>query len=234
MKATDHNPLAKLDVVLESTAEQVAAVLREAILDGRLAQGTYLREAPLAERFGISRNTVREATQILIGEGLVTREMHRGAFVSKLDADDIADLYRVRRIVELEAIAEAGPAEVPALRATIADMAAASAADDRAGIVDADLRFHRSLVEAMSSDRLGGLFASVQGELRLCLALLGGPFPNPANIEGEHQAILDALEASDNDRAGELLREHLDVAQRDLIRGLAELEAAPSPAPSDS
>src|SRR6476620_595676 len=91
------SPIADLDVRLKSTADQVAAALREAILDGRLAQGTYLREAPLSRKFGVSRNTIREATHILIGERLVTKQMHRGAFVSELDPDDIRDLYRLRR-----------------------------------------------------------------------------------------------------------------------------------------
>jgi DNA-binding GntR family transcriptional regulator len=83
------NPLADLDVQLESTAEQVAAALREAIIDGRLAHGSYLREAALSKRFNVSRNTIREATQILVGERLATRQMHRGAYVSRIGVDDV-------------------------------------------------------------------------------------------------------------------------------------------------
>ena len=68
MASEDDNPLAGLDVQLESTAEQVAGALREAIIDGGLPQGTYLRENSLSKRFNVSRNTIREATQILVGE----------------------------------------------------------------------------------------------------------------------------------------------------------------------
>ena len=113
MAPEDDNPLAGLDVQLESTAEQVAGALREAIIDGGLAQGTYLREDSLSKRFNVSRNTIREATQILVGERLVTRRMHRGAFVSRLGAEDVHDLYRVRRIVELPAVGEAATMDPP-------------------------------------------------------------------------------------------------------------------------
>lgn len=220
MKTTDENPLAGLNFVLESTAEQIAAVLREAILTGRLEQGVYLRETPLANRFGVSRNTVREATHILIGEGLVTREMHRGAFVSQLGPDDVRDLYRVRRIVELEAIGAVSRSEISALQSAVDDLARAIETDDTVGIVDADLRFHRGIVEAMSSPRLGGLFGSVQGELRLCLARVGGPYKKAEVFLDEHQAIVSALDRSDATEAGDLLRAHLDDAERDLLLGL--------------
>ena len=125
MASQEENPLAGLDVQLESTAEQVAGALREAIIDGNLAQGTYLREVSLAKRFNVSRNTIREATQILVGERLVTRRMHRGAFVSRLVTDDVHDLYRVRRIVELPAIDGAATMDRTRMHATVREFAQA-------------------------------------------------------------------------------------------------------------
>jgi DNA-binding GntR family transcriptional regulator len=220
------NPLAGLEVQLESTAEQVAGVLREAIVDGRLSQGTYLREVPLSERFGVSRNTVREATQILVGEGLVTREMHRGAFVSKLGVQDVRDLYRVRRIVELEAVRDAVSKDQSGLQAAIHALEQAIGEGDRMGLVEHDLQFHHELVEGMTSDRLGGLFESVAGELRLCLTLVGGTsYDDPRVALHEHEAILAALERSDAEEARRLLGEHLDGAERQLIEMLEERQS---------
>jgi DNA-binding GntR family transcriptional regulator len=221
------NPLSGLEVQLESTAEQVAAVLRDAIVGGRLAQGTYLREVQLSERFGVSRNTVREATQILVGEGLVTREMHRGAFVSRLGEQDIRDLYRVRRVVELDAVRHAASRDLSDLQAAVRLLAEAVEADDRKGLVEYDLAFHSALVEGMGSARLGGLFESVAGELRLCLALVGGtPYEEPGIALREHTAVLRALESGDSARAEELLAAHLDDAERGLIDVLRILEGA--------
>jgi DNA-binding GntR family transcriptional regulator len=219
------NPLAGLEVQLESTAEQVAGVLREAIVDGRLVQGTYLREVPLSERFGVSRNTVREATQILVGEGLVTREMHRGAFVSKLGIKDVRDLYRVRRVVELEAVREAVGRDLAGMHAAVRALEESIDEGDRMGLVEHDLRFHHELVDGMTSERLGGLFESVAGELRLCLTLVGGTsYDDPSIAVREHQAILGALEQGDAEAARRLLGEHLDGAERQLVEMLEERE----------
>jgi DNA-binding GntR family transcriptional regulator len=212
------NPLSGLEVQLESTAEQVAGVLRAAIIDGRLAPGTYLRELPLAERFGVSRNTVREATQILVGEGLVTREMHRGAFVSRLGIDDVRDLYRVRRVVELEAIREVVGRDLSGMEAAVSALAQAVEEDDRTAAVEQDLQFHRELVDLMSSSRLGELFESVAGELRLCLTLVGGSsYEDPQIALREHRAVMDALQAGDREGAERLLAAHLDDAERGLV-----------------
>lgn len=215
------NPLAEIDVQLESTAEQVAGALREAIIDGRLGQGTYLREVPLSEQFGVSRNTIREAIQVLVGERLVTRQMHRGAFVSSLGVDDIRDLYRVRRVVELPAVAGADPdlleSSVRQLRQAIKDR-------DRAGIVAADLLFHGAVVQSMHSDRLGGLFESLEGELRLCMSMIGGSFPDAGAFVEEHAEITAALADEDGARARELLARHLDDAE-DALVAVLEAEA---------
>jgi DNA-binding GntR family transcriptional regulator len=78
-----------------STAEQTAAVLREAILEGRLTPGTPLRELPLADELNVSRNSIREAFRILEGEYLVPYKMNRGTVVAEFSDEKIE--RRVRR-----------------------------------------------------------------------------------------------------------------------------------------
>jgi DNA-binding GntR family transcriptional regulator len=215
------NPLAALDIQLESTAEQVAAALREAIIDGRLAQGTYLRETALSERFSVSRNTIREATQILVGERLATRQMHRGAYVSRLGAADVRDVYRVRRLIELPAVEAVPRLDRDELHAAVRALAHAIDVDDRRAIAEADLRFHRGIVRGMQSDRLEGLFESLEGELRLCMALVGGSYPDLNGTLSDHERILAALDEGDGGRARELLERHLGTAERGIAGVLA-------------
>src|SRR3990170_4985376 len=92
--------LAPLRIKRASTAEQVAEMLREMILSGELQHSGALREVALAQRVGVSRNTMREAIRVLAREGLVTHHLHRGALVTRLTASDVEDLFRVRRTVE--------------------------------------------------------------------------------------------------------------------------------------
>jgi DNA-binding transcriptional regulator YhcF (GntR family) len=96
--------LASLEIKKASTAEQVAEALRAMILSGQVAQGRPLREVALAERIGVSRNTMREAIRILAREGLVAHELHKGAVVTTLAERDVEDIFRVRRALELAAV----------------------------------------------------------------------------------------------------------------------------------
>src|SRR5258705_3975419 len=86
-----------------SVADQVASILRRRILDGELLPGTALQEVPMATSLGVSRNTVREATRILSLEGLLKRSAHRGVAVAQLSLEDVAEIYRVRHLLEIPA-----------------------------------------------------------------------------------------------------------------------------------
>lgn len=210
----------------ESTAEQVAGAVRELILSARLAPGMHLREGPLATQLGVSRNTVREAVQILVSEGLVRREIHRGAYVSQLTADDVRDVFRVRRLVELTAAREiAGSRDTGLLRDAVQGLSAAIDSRDRTSIAEADMMFHRQLVDLMRSDRLGELYAGVDAEMRLCISLAAPTGPDPARLLKDHRAILAALEAGDGNLAAARLERHLDEGERMLV---ASFEAASS------
>ena len=83
-----------------SMTEQVLAELREAIIDGRLAQGESLREVALSQSFGTGRSAVREAIRQLVQEGLVEHQVHRGACVRVMSLPDRLDVYVAREAIE--------------------------------------------------------------------------------------------------------------------------------------
>jgi DNA-binding GntR family transcriptional regulator len=82
----------------------VAAVLREAIIDGTLASGTPLVEARVADELAVSRGPVRSALQVLEGEGLVRTLPNGRTSVVGFGAEDLRDLFRVRFELESTAI----------------------------------------------------------------------------------------------------------------------------------
>ena len=217
----------------ESTAQQVAGALRELIVTGGLPAGAHLREAALAQQLGVSRNTVREAVQILVSKGLVRREMHRGAYVAELTEDDVSDLFRVRRLVELTAVREiAGSKQTGPLREALPVLAAAVESGDRYAIAEADLEFHRRLVALMDSERLGALYDGVDAEMQLCLARATSASVDPSAILKDHKAILAAIERADADTAARRLERHLDAGERLLIGVFKAPPMAPSAEPN--
>jgi DNA-binding GntR family transcriptional regulator len=196
-----------------TTGSQVERVLREMILDGRLVPGTHLRETQVARSLGVSRNTLREALRSLAEHGLVTHHPHRGVVVTDLTVEDVADLFRLRLVLEQAGLAAlVDTAELA--RATDA-FAAALERGDAVEALEEDFRFHRALVAALGSARLAGAHERAQGELRLVLLQLDRDY-EPPQVE-EHRAILAAVGAGNRDAAAAALAAHLERAAERLI-----------------
>lgn len=84
--------------------EAVLQELRSALAAGTLTPGQQLIQEDLAEELGVSRVPIRESLKILEGEGHVTYHPNRGYFVTELSATDLSELYRIREILEAEAL----------------------------------------------------------------------------------------------------------------------------------
>ena len=93
-----------MEAKLDSTADAVAASLRDMIINGELEAGERLVERDLADRFGISRIPMREAIQRLEREGLLDIFRNRGAVVRMLSASDVQEIYDLRALLEGDAI----------------------------------------------------------------------------------------------------------------------------------
>lgn len=102
LRGDAHSRLAAHRGLLERTSRttRVAGILREEIIDGTFRPGARLSEPDICAALDVSRNTVREAFQILIEDRLVAHELNRGVFVRVPTAEDITELYICRRVVE--------------------------------------------------------------------------------------------------------------------------------------
>lgn len=205
---------AKLDRA--STAERVADVLRERISDGSLPPGVRLSEDRLATALGISRNTLREAFRLLVHDRLVVHERNRGVFVRRLTADDLADLYRVRWVVESAALRLPAP-DLARVAAAVEQGERAAAADDWRAVATADLRFHSELAALARSSRLDELMRRVLAELRLAFYVMDAAAAFHEPYLRRNRTILQLLEAGRTEEAEQELHSYLDEAERQLL-----------------
>lgn len=203
------------------TGQWVAAQLRQAIADGRLAPGAKLAEEELREALGVSRNTLREAFATLSTERVVTRIPNRGVFVSHPTPDDIREIYRVRRLVEPAALLWAPRQPTAELAAIVRRARAAAAARDVPAMAGANQDFHRALVASAGSERLDALMDQVLAEMRLVFATMGSDPRFHAPYVEENAKILELLEAGEKAAAAEAMSEYLDRAERQLLATLA-------------
>lgn len=204
-----------------ATADIIADLIRERIMDGSFAPGEQLGEAQLAEQLDVSRGPVREALQRLIQEGLLDSRPHRGVFVVDLGADDVTDVYRARLAVEREAIRVVcetrDPAELERLDALLERMVKAAESGRWARLAELDREFHQAVVDAAHSRRLTRMFRTLITETRLCLAGLRPAYPRRADLVDEHASLLETLRKGDTGTALDQIDEHLDAAVRSLL-----------------
>lgn len=139
-----------------SMPDAVAEALREGILTGLLPAGRQLKQDHLARRFGISRAPVREALQVLAGEGLLTVSRHRGVIVAPADPADLTEIAELRGLLEGHVLRLSGPRLTPAdleEAAALLDVAEGTAAEPA---LQAELhwRFHRALLRRAERPRM--------------------------------------------------------------------------------
>lgn len=207
-----------------SVADQVASILRQRILDGELRPGTPLQEIPLAASLGVSRNTMREATRILSLENLLKRRVHRGVAVSQLSLKDVAEIYHLRRMLEISGVLAAKDrrAEVlPELRSAVEGYERAVRERDWLRAVGFDLQFHSLLIRFHRNRRLESFYQRVIGELRMGMVLVDRSHDDPGGLIPVHRTMYQCLAASKLKQCATILAQHLDDSESRLSRVMA-------------
>ena len=185
----------------------------EAIDVGVDRPGDRLVESDLAERFGMSRTPIREALQRLETQSLLTRD-GRSLIVASLDHNQMAELYVVR--TELEGLAarlaarHATDEEAQVLQEMVADDRALL--DDPSALSRANRRFHKQIHLASHNRFLVQQLDLVHRSMALMATTSLAAQGRGEIALAEHQAIVDAIVARDEDAAFKALRDHISVA----------------------
>lgn len=198
-------------------AEQVAEVLRERIIDGSLPPATRLSEDQISASLGVSRNTLREAFKLLAHERLLEHKLNRGVFVRQLDASDVVDIYRVRRLIEVAAVRSAGGVDTSGVSVSIRIATEAAQEQRWRDVGTADIRFHLTLAGLAGSPRVDEAMRQLFAELRLVFHAMPDPrtFHEPyleRNVE-----IAALVEAGELEAASAALTDYLHHAEATLL-----------------
>jgi DNA-binding GntR family transcriptional regulator len=179
--------------------ETLAAQLREAILSGKLAPGEKIVERRWAGQLGAAQVSVREALNILIAEGFVTKGHGRSARVLRLTDSAIIHTYQVRGALEGLAARIIVEQELPIadLEAALLELRRVVESNDVRTVIDRVQRFHVCLLEKPGNPflRENGLRLIVPlYAFTLMRALAKGLDASPwAQQIANHQRIVDAI-----------------------------------------
>lgn len=193
---------------------KVHAQLRDAILDGELAQGAILSQVQLAEQFGVSRTPLREALRMLQAEGLIDSVPNRRVRVASFSIEDLNQLYMMRIGLESLAVRVSVPHfdedDFGRLHEYITQMRTHAKSKDASAWNVPHRAFHCALA-AHAGERVEGMVGQLMDSAdryrRLLLDLAHDEVWRRA--EAEHDAIMAACERRDARAASALLGEHL-------------------------
>ena len=195
-----------------SSQESVLTQLRDMISAGQLVPGQQIVQESLSVILGVSRVPIREALRVLEGEGQVVHFPKRGYFVANLTVEDLEEVYRIRAILEEEALRVALPLltdeDVEYIANILLEVEAAAKTRTISGLTETNRRFHFAIFEASNLPRLVRLIRTLWDATD---AYRGVYFASPSNLqemENEHRDMIAALKARDADRMVELQAIH--------------------------
>ncbi|GHH35887.1 GntR family transcriptional regulator [Lentzea cavernae] len=213
----------KADLERASTAQKVADMLRERVLDGELEPGLRLSEEAIGGALGVSRNTLREAFRLLTRDRILVHEHSRGVFVRRPTSADVKDLYAARRAIECGALRlwnDVTEAQREAVRAPVRQAVARAEKNDFSKTGSANIQFHRGIVGLAGSARLSDESDRLFAELMLA-------FRVAREMDAFHQTylpwnrkIVELLNNGTVEQAVLQLDEYFDAAERDLASRL--------------
>ncbi len=224
-----------------SVSDEIVDQVISAIFSGQLVEGNKLPpERALAQALGVGRQALREAIQQLQGMGLLEVRKSQGTYVRRLtteslqqplgrllkgDVGNFLHFLDIRKWMEgmtaAEAAQQATSEDLRQVEATLPELRAAAARNDREALDKADVAFHMAVVASTHSslmvrlvDTFGNLMWSSHG---LRLAVL--QTQNLEAICDEHAAVLDAIRARAPERAKIAMMYHIEMI-RDRVQGL--------------
>ncbi|MFE7114030.1 GntR family transcriptional regulator [Streptomyces sp. NPDC057654] len=196
-----------------SLREQCLAVIRQAMVSGEIRSGDIYSAAALAAKLGVSSSPVREAMLTLVNQGLLEPVRNRGFRVVAMSEADLDEIYDMRLLLEvpatLRAARHARPADLAELSSLAAEIESAAHDGDVPAFLDADRRFHLTLLALSGNHRLTATIANLRDQTRLYgLENLAERGLLPA-WAAEHRDLLAAITTGDEPRLETLIRHHL-------------------------
>lgn len=193
--------------------EVVNRLLSE-IFQGKIPPGQRLRVMKLAEQLGISSTPIRESLVELESIGVIEFIHNRGAVVKPWGAQQLREIYQLRRILESEAARAAcghvPPAVLDDLRKEVLDLMENERAKNwSVREMAADNRLHGMISSCCGSARLAEEIGRYEILVQAVREIIGSDRTAQQRASREHLAILEAMAANQPDRAAAAMADHI-------------------------
>jgi DNA-binding GntR family transcriptional regulator len=208
------------------TAQEAALhLLQERIANGDLPPGTQIIQGALAAELGVSVVPLREALKTLAAEGQVAYVRNRGYFVAEFDVEELAEAYRIRALLEDEAIRCGVPRlhdhDLRAMADIVEEIDGQIRAEDVSGFSAASRRFHFTIFDAAGMPRLSNFIRILWETTEPNRSLYIADLRHCREINEQHREILEAVRRGDVEETVAQIGAHRDEAMARLTAFLS-------------
>lgn len=217
-----------------TVSEQAFLSLRRDVLRGEHPPGAKLKLELLQLQYGFSSSPLREALNRLAQEGLVRADERRGFRVAPVSAEDMADITRMRLMIDIPALREAIACGDDAWEAAlVASFHRLERLETRLTegpvILDAEWTqrhrdFHMTLVAACPSQRQLALSSSLFDQAERYRQISGRHRQGLRRKSDEHRRLMQAALKRDAGTACALLEDHIEGTRRNVSAALKKMQ----------
>ena len=190
--------------------QDVAERLRQQIFARELEPGSWIDEQKLSADYGISRTPIREALKVLAVEGLVTMKVRRGAYVTEMSRDDVAQVYHLLALLESDAaavVAKSATAEQREALRALHDQLEKQARQRDAFFITNE-RFHLLLLEIAGNRWRTQIVVDLRKVMKLNRHHSLFKQGRLADSLAEHRALMAAINSKNSTQAARLMKAH--------------------------
>jgi len=202
--------------------ERVYHLIRDSIIGSRFLPGESLREAELAAKYQVSRNTIKKVLLMLDNDGLVTVEMNKGAKVRSYSLEEVAEFLELRQVLEgficrlaVPCFTEEG---VAALFSILERMGECKDRGELAEYSQLNQEFHKRIFDTCPNHTAVEVTRTLKSQMRKYNTKTILIPSRPERSFAEHTAIARAVRDRDALAAEQAMKEHLNNVREAFLQ----------------
>lgn len=192
-------------------AKKAYDYIYQQIISEKKELGAPISEMEISEALGMSRSPIREAFKLLEMQGIIVHYPNRGTFVTDMTRKDIAEIFQLRIMIEMEALDNAyiymDESVLSTLKQNIEKLDENSEVDE---YYTANTALHKTIVNYSGNSRMIKFYDTLSMQIALVNHLSAKLPSHFQESKQKHLAIVEALIKKDKEEAAKLLREHLE------------------------
>jgi len=211
-------------IMRKSLHHELVDRLQTLIINSELKPGAKVPEKELCDQFGVSRTPLREALKVLASDGLVRLEPNRGAWVTQVTEEEVAEVFPV--LGALEALSgelackHISDAEIEDVRALHAEMIESYERRDLDAYFSINQKIHRAILMAARNGTLATSCQALSLRMQRARYLANMTDGRWFDAVQEHEKILEYLVARDGQNLAITLLNHLEAKRASVVKWL--------------